>query len=260
MESSRQTHETDCERARTEIRAFLSGTNSTGLQSPFLRAHLAACPECSAEYRGMVVGVAAIASGARRAAEDRPETEIAESARRSLIAAETRHRIRLPRSLLPLAVVVLVAMFVLRGNAGTVSLRAVSGTVYRGSELVGPGESIVSKNGDGCSTGVGGFAELARGDDVIRFEAQTSFTVERLDRLAVRLFDGRASVTGTALIVFSSGVLEVTNGSAKVSVDDAGVTLEALAGRVEYTDATRRNLLAPGDTRHFEHVRMAGRD
>lgn len=260
MGTSDERPKMDCDAARAEIRAFLSGTHKTGVQSPLLRAHLAACPECSAEYRSQVVGIAAIASGARQAAEIRHDDDIAATARRSLIAAETRHRIRLPRSLLPLAVVLMVGLFVFRGAANVVNLRSIAGTVYRGAELVAPGETVPSRNGDGCSTGVGSRAELVRGDDVLRFESETSFTVERLDRLAARLFDGRATATGTALLVFSAGALEVAGGSACVTIDDQGVTIESVSGKVEYTDAKGRHLLAPGTSRHFEHVRMVGGD
>src|SRR5436189_456799 len=155
--------EPDCERARDEVHAFLAGAN-VGAKSRPLRAHLAHCPDCDAHYRGLVVGVARIAAGARAAAEERHDDEIESNARRSLIAAETKHRIRLPKSLLPLAVVGLIVMLIAKSGVHNVTLRAIEGSVYCGAAAVTPGETVPAANGTGCSTGPGGRAELARGD------------------------------------------------------------------------------------------------
>ncbi|MDZ4772365.1 MAG: hypothetical protein SGI72_04445 [Planctomycetota bacterium] len=244
----------DCDAARVEIHAFLGSAN-VGAKSPALRAHLARCVDCNGSYRELVVGIARIASGARAAADVRHDDDLAASARRSLIAAETRHRIRLPKSLLPLAVVVLIGILVMKSGANGVMLRAVEGTVYRGAELVTVGESVPASNGDGCSTSANSRAELARGDDQVAIEPESSFTIERLDRLAVRLFDGGAQLEGTALVVCTFGALEVTEGAASMRIDDVGITIEAKRGAVEFTDATGRTMLAPGSTKTIEHAR-----
>jgi hypothetical protein len=256
MAASRNAPELTCDEARVEVRAFLGGS-SVGAKSPALRAHLAACVECDSYYRERVVGMARIASGARGAALVRHQDEVEATARRSLIAAETQFRFRLPKSLLPLAVLGLIVLLVTKSGANGVNMRCLEGTVYRGAQLLAPGERIASSNGDGCSTGVDGRAELARGADTIRIEPETSFTIERTDRLAIRLFDGRAYVTGNALIVFTSGALEVEAGSARIAVDDVGISVEASSGNVEFTDAMGRTVIPPGGSRTIEHVHVA---
>jgi anti-sigma factor RsiW len=246
----------DCERARAEVHAFMNGTGP-GAKSPALRTHLARCPDCDAHYRELVVGVARIASGARVAAEVRQQDEVASNARRSLIAAESRHRIRLPKSLLPLAVVALIAILVMKSGVQGVTLRALEGTVFLGTVQVAPGTTQAAANGAGCSTGADGHARLARGDDAITIEPDSSFTIERADRLAIRLLDGRASIEGSALIVCSAGALDVQAGAARVHVDDAGITVEALRGVVEYTDAEGRAVLPPGTRKSVELARLS---
>lgn len=252
MSEAKITGDLNCDAAQAEIDLFL-GSKNVGAKSPELRAHLVRCIECNTHYRELVVGVARIARGARHAAEVRSEDDMSALARRSLIAAQTRHRIRLPKTLLPLAVVALIAILVTKSNANAVTMRALTGTVYRGPDRVIVGERVPASNGDGCSTAADGRAELARGDDRIEIEPESSFTVERLDRLAVRLFDGGARVEGTGLIVFPTGALEVTAGSARVRVDDVGITIEALHGQVEFTDAGGRAVIASGTTRVVEH-------
>ncbi|MBL8857996.1 MAG: hypothetical protein JNL28_05805 [Planctomycetes bacterium] len=245
-----------CEAALEEIHVFLDGRGPTGAKSLPLRAHLVRCPECDAKYRELVVGIASISSGARTTSEtyDNPETE--RHVRRSLIAPETKHRLRLPRSILPLAIIAVIAILIARSGEPQVVVKSLGGTVYRGTTLVVADESVPASNGDGCSTGVDGRAEVVFGQNSIRFESESSFSIERLDRLAVRMFDGRASASGTALILFASGALDLAGGSASVVVDDVGITIESKSGKVEYSDAAGRHVLTPGTTQLYEHLRM----
>lgn len=248
--------ELTCDAALAEIHVFLDGRGPTGAKSLPLRAHLVRCPDCDARYRELVVGIASLTAGARVTSETYSDPDPERAARRSLIAPESKFRLRLPRSILPLAIIALIAILVTRSGADHVVVKSLGGTVYRGTQLVVTDESMPAENGDGCSTGVDGRAELSFGKHTIRFEPETSFSIERLDRLAVRMYDGRASVTGTALILFGSGALDVVDGAARIAVDDAGITVTSQSGKVEYNDATGRHTLTAGTEVHYDHLRM----
>lgn len=246
-----QTLSDSCVAARAQIRRFLGSSSAVGgakVLPP--REHLAQCAECNAEYRALVEGVARISHGARDAhstvVDD--DTRVLH-ARRSFLAADPHRKLRIPRSILPLALIAVFAILIARSGAESLTLDALAGGVFKGASTLEAGSKQALANGEGCSTGHDGRARVERGPNRIEFGPDSSFLIERLDQVAVRMFSGSATVTGDAIVLLAQGALQTRAGSARISIDERGGVVECVSGGVEYTDATGRHALSNGESR-----------
>jgi hypothetical protein len=238
-----------CDEARSGMRAFVSGSIRPG-PTPAWRKHMAACNRCTAEYQTLVQDVARIARGASDSTARATDAYVQERVRRTLIAADPGKRTRLPKLFLPVAIIGLLALVFTQSGTKHVMLHGLAGTVTKGSATVT--EAVGASRGDGCSTGAGARAELVFGADRIVFGPESSFLVDRVDKLAVRFFAGEARVDGDASLLLPGGAVEVRAGVAVVTLQAGTTTIECDRGEVTHTDATGRHVVRAGETQRIE--------
>jgi hypothetical protein len=240
-----------CEEARAGMRAFVAGPAPAG-PPPAWRTHMSACSACTFAYHELVQEAARLARGATRVAGRTTEKYYEERARRSLIANDVGRGSRLPRLFLPVSVVGLVVLIFTQSAPNKIQLRALAGTVTRGQVALATDAGVEVQRGDGCSTGAGARAVLARGEDRVTFGPDSSFFVDRTDRMSLRFFAGEAHAEGNVNLILPMGAVEVRAGAALVTFKDGAAVITCEKGDVTRTEATGRHIVAPGETQRIE--------
>ena len=240
-----------CDDARTGMRAFVAGTAAPNQPAPW-REHMRACSRCTLEYHQLVQDVARLARGATdatgRATDAYARSGPEERARRSLIAADPRRSWRLPKLFLPVALLGLLGIVLTRPGVTRPMLRAVTGTVLHADAVVDGAEPVAVARGDACSTTSGARAQLELGESRIVFEPESSFLVDRTDRLAVRFFAGEARIEGDAQLLLPTCAIEVRAGMARIVLAAGQVLIQCDEGSVTRTEAGGRYVIFPGES------------
>jgi hypothetical protein len=240
-----------CADARAGMRAFVAGTQPAN-PPPAWREHMSACTRCTLEYHELVTSVARLARGVTQPSASL-DTDVyggpgpEERVRRSLIAADARNRVRLPKLLLPVAVVGLLVMALSRSSVPHPMLRSLSGAVTRAGTAIDSAAPVAVARGDACTTAPRSRAQLEFGTSWIRFDAESSFLVDRTDKLAVRFFAGNAEIQGDALLLLPSCAVEVHEGSAEIEITTGQLTIRCNEGSVTRTDGGGRFVILPGE-------------
>jgi hypothetical protein len=240
-----------CDKARAGMRAFVAGPTQVG-PPPAWRTHMSACTACTFAYHELVQQAARLARGATRVTERTTERYYEERARRSLIATNAGRGSKLPRLFLPVTVIALIVMIVTQSGTKHVELRSLAGVVTRGQSAMNSDETVAVQRGDGCSTGASARAELSIGESHITFGPESSFLVDRLDKLAVRFFAGEARAEGDAILLLPMGAVEVRKGVVVVKLQDGVTLITCESGDVTRSEATGRHIVPPGETQRIE--------
>jgi hypothetical protein len=213
---------------------------------------MSACSACTFAYHELVQEAARLARGATRVTERTTERFYEERARRSLLASNAGRGSKLPRLFLPVTVIALIAMIFTQSGTKHVELRSLAGVVTRGHDAMKTEEKIAVQRGDGCTTGASARAELWFGESRIAFGPDSSFLVDRTDKLAVRFFAGGARAEGDATLILPMGAVEVRAGAAVVKLQDGVTLITCESGDVTRTDASGRHLVLPDETQRIE--------
>lgn len=237
----------ECAQALKLVRRFVSGDEQVAERAR-LRAHLARCTECSAQYRSEVVLLARLARGGERSLES--VQRMKERASRELRQGQGRRRVPLVRLVLP--AVGLYAIFVIVGPAlgGDAELECLAGEVHVGAQLLEPGAAAAQlARGALCTSGANARAKLTCGDTVLVLEPDTALLFERAQPLRVRLFAGRLGVDGAATVTSAAGVVEVPEGAGAIEFTSG--TLSAVSNDASWNlcDAAGDQAVLPGERR-----------
>jgi hypothetical protein len=237
----------ECAQALKLVRRFVSGDEQVA-ERVRLRAHLASCPECNAQYRSEVVLLSRLARGGERSLESVQRMKARAS--RELARGQGRRRVPLVRLVLP--AVGLYAIFVIVGPAlgGAAQLECLAGEVHVGNVLLAPGAPAADlARGALCTSGANARAKLTCGDTVLVLEPDTALLFERGEPLRVRLFGGRLAVDGAATVTSAAGVVEVPEGAG--AIEFAAGALSAVADNASWNlcDAAGDQPVLPGERR-----------
>ncbi len=233
------------------MRAFVAGPTQVG-PPPAWRTHMSACSVCTFAYHELVQEAARLARGATNVTERATDRLFEERARRSLIATNAGRGTKLPRLFLPVTVIALILMIVTQSGTKKVELRSLAGVVTRGKAAMKTDERVAVNRGDGCTTGAGARAELSFGESRITFAPDSSFLVDRTDKVAVRFFAGEARAEGDAILILPLGAVEVRAGAVVVKVQDGVTVITCERGDVTRTEASGRHIIPPGETQRIE--------
>jgi hypothetical protein len=249
----------DCEMAHRRLRAFVDGSASRRDQLR-LRAHLANCPACELTYREFVEAAATLTRGVRTSeyststAADRAMDEAATPrARPNLIAADRYRKLRLSKWFLPiLAGCALIALSRSK-SVEPVRLTALSGVVQRGAELVpAGGDPIDVMRGSAWSVAAGGRVRLNHEHDSLTIEGPASFLIDRTDQLAVRLFEARARIDGSAVLLTPVGAIETHDCAGLIALDAKALELSNEHGVMAIIDGSGKQSIAAGHAWHVD--------
>lgn len=221
-----------------------------------MRAHLASCGACREQYRSSVETVARLARAPRGG-------EASTRARGRFFASATgpRRARRVSLFLVPAAALVCVYLMTGRGTGSPpVELKVLEGHVQVGETILDTSSARTELTASqGGRTEPGARARIDAGASSVELGAATAFATERLDPLRIRLFEGRVTAQGTLALTTHVGVLEITEGRAHVTLDERGLTLENVAGKLVYADRMGLQEVAEGELL-WVPIAPAGRD
>ena len=268
MESQQPDPVFDCEMAHQRLRSFVGGSASRREQLR-LRAHIAKCPSCELTYREFVEAAATLTRGVRTSeyssstAADRAMDEAATPrVRPNLIAADRYRKLRLSKWFIPImAFCALIALSRSR-SVEPVRLIALAGQVRRGAELVRAGDDPIDvTRGSAWSVAAGGRVRLKHEHDSLTIEGPASFLVDRSDQLAVRLFEARVRVDGSAVLLTPVGAIETHACSGLIVLDAQALELSNEHGSMVIIDGSGKQSIAAGHAWHVDlEAALAQRD
>lgn len=233
----------DCATAASLVRRFLAGEEVVE-QRADMRAHLASCGSCQAQYRSSVETVARLARAPR---DGGASTRV--RGRFFASAAGSRRARRFGLFFVPAAALACVYLMTGRGTGSpSVELKVLEGHVQVGETILDTSsarmELVASQGG---RTEPGARARIEAGATNVEIDPSTAFATERLHPLRIRLFEGRVTVQGTLAVTTHVGVLEITEGRVHVTLDERGLTLENVAGKLVYADRMGLQDVAEGE-------------
>jgi hypothetical protein len=236
-----------CVEARGRLERFLTGDQSLS-EDRALHAHLARCSGCNARYRETLLMTARLERDRRERAVDR-EARLERTQQMATAANLKRARTRRWRAaVLPIGAVLVIAQLLAFVDGGA----SAQAKVEHGGAQVG--EQLLDASTESF--------ELARGDWLTTFEdsrlaiqsegaragldGAARVLIERLDGLTLRLERGALEVEGACTIRGRFGLVEVSEGRARITVEAGNIVVENRAGAVRLVDALGSRAIEPG--------------
>ncbi len=227
----------DCEEALRLVHRFL-GEEGESVEHLALREHLESCRPCHSVYLDSVGAAAALGRARRRLREEGEKNARRATQRRLALAGASPPNQRRRRNLrilfLPaLAIFAIVQFQNAFGAAPRADLAVISGPVAMPEMLIEqPGTVLPMERGDWCATAPGASARLVVGRSEVHLGSLTRVMLEDTRPLRLRFGQGTLVLNGPATVTSSVGVIEVAEGRARLTFENAILNAECLSGRL----------------------------
>jgi hypothetical protein len=225
-----------CEEALRLVHRFLGEGPDTG-EHLILREHLEGCRACNDVYLD-TVGAAAALGRTRRHLREEKEKDTRRITQRRLAFGGAMPGNRSGRNLrillLPaLAIFAMLHFQSIFGAPPRVDLSIIAGPVaIPDVVLEEPGTVLPMARGDWCATARGASARLAVGQTEVHLGGLTRVMLEDTRPLRLRFGHGTLVLSGPATVTSPVGVIEVVEGRARLTYEDAVLSAECLSGRL----------------------------
>jgi hypothetical protein len=185
----------------------------------------------------------------RRAEARRKRDRLERVERRRGVVSDKSSRARARTLLLPAAFLFAVwSMTRPSGEPPALSLAWSAGEVQASGEALGSERPDAPlRRGDWALARGDARAEIVGGDTEIGLCADTWVMIEAVEPPRMRLEAGALEVRGPCTVTTRSGVAEVEEGSARVAIEQQGLSVSCRRGRVIVVDAGGERVLGPGD-------------
>ena len=242
-----------CDQARLDIARF-AGSQVPAAEARILRAHLLRCETCNGFYRESVETAAALGSNLRAGREEleSEQVEMRRAAYKSLDKVKkSRPNHSALRTILLPAFFFFLMVFVTKAAwpGDKVTVKDWSGAVFLGQNPFPPGDppgAII--RGGWLTTAERAELNLEAGDAEIRLEELTFLMVENAAAHRFRLRSGKLHVSGPCQVTTTFGVVEITDGKAKIEQSGSKLFVWCEEGEVLFVDALGKSLLRSGES------------
>ncbi len=241
-----------CEQARGRTHDFALGELGP-LEVRELRQHILECRPCRDAYKEAIETTAALA----HVSKEGREQEEAERFKRRVHAERfgptreiVKHRryYRLRIALIPaFFIILMINMTGLGEPPARVDIVHTEGTVKLAKQqVVILGDPLLVLPGRWVHTKASSSASLESLSVRVEVGARTDVLLESARPVRMRLRGGLLDVDGDLVIYSVLGILNVTQGKGRVTLDNDGLLIEVESGEWKLLDRSGENLLAPG--------------
>lgn len=242
MDAAQPNAPPDCAEARQRTRAFAAGELDTNATRE-LRKHLASCGECMATYRDTLQTTAQLAqlgAAAREARqlERRKHAAVASHFGRSDTKPKKFRNWRLRMILMPAFFIWLMTQIAGLGQppAKVEIVSHIGAVEVSGRPVEEDKQPVLVLPGRWILTSSFSKAQLDARACQVRLADRTEVLVESARPVRFRLRVGRMDVEGDLVVVCVLGIVRITQGRGRLTLDDRGLTLEAESGEWSFFD------------------------
>lgn len=242
----------DCEEALKRVHGFALG-NLPPIQVRELRQHILGCSTCRVAYKEAIETTASFAHVSK---QEREEQEIERTKRRihaerfGPTAEVVKHRrfYRLRIALIPAFFIFLMLKVTGLGEPpARVDLVATDGTVQLEKDQVLVTEDpILILPGRWLHTSTFSSANLVSRDVTVELGSRTTLLLESARPVRMRLRRGQLDIEGDLIIYSMLGMLHVSQGKGRVTLNSDGLLIEAESGGWKLLDKSGETPIKPG--------------